>query len=130
LKENVKGKEKDFVKIIDELPGVEKLTGDATEEEKIKNFVANQKSEVVIKAVFKCKLKDKNYQKEIEIKMENEKNDNKKALDESIYPKENGKYTEEAMAQYLFEKKTGQVHQFSSQEKKEDDNTSTSDKGH
>ena len=130
MKENIKDKAEDFVKLFNELPEAEKPNGN-TAEEKVNNFVANQKSEVVIKTVFKFKLQDEVYQKEIESEMESKKNDKKEVLDESVYKKKDGKYTKEAMAQYLFEQETGKGHQFAAKEQqKGGDNTSTGDKGH
>jgi len=46
--------------LLDELPDIDKPTGN-DEEEKIKNFLASQKAEVVIKVVFCQKLKDETY---------------------------------------------------------------------
>src|SRR6185312_7654501 len=123
LRENIKGKEKDFSKIFDELPETDKPTGN-TEEEKIKNFLAKQKAEVVIKKILKFKLQDEVYLKEIETEMESNKDNSGKVLDESVYPKKDGEYTKEAMIKYLFEKKTGQNHQFATKEQKEGNNPS------
>ncbi|CAG8591172.1 1989_t:CDS:10 [Paraglomus brasilianum] len=130
LKENLKDKEEEFVKLLDELPGTDKPTG-SDEKEKIKNFLASQKAEVVIKVVFRQKLKDEDFQTQIEDEMKNKKNGDEKPLDETFYPKENGKFTQEAMIRYLYEKKTGQSHQFAAKnEERGGSDTSTSGKSH
>jgi len=116
--------------LLDELPDTDKPTG-SDEKEKIKNFLASQKAEVVIKVVFRQKLKDEDFQTQIEDEMKNKKNGDEKPLDETFYPKENGKFTQEAMIRYLYEKKTGQSHQFAAKnEERGGSDTSTSGKSH
>jgi len=125
LEENIKEDDKvEFIQSLSELAEVEQPTGE-DEKEKMNNFVAKQKAKVVVKAVFSYKLKkDDTFRNEIEAEMENKKDSKEQHLDEKVYPKKDGKYTKEAMVQYLFEKKTGQMHQFaitqSQQEVKKD----------
>ncbi|MCE8163933.1 MAG: hypothetical protein I3274_07040 [Candidatus Moeniiplasma glomeromycotorum] len=129
LEENIKDKE-ELAKTIAELPTEQQPTGN-TPEEKVNNFVIKQKAEIVIQTIFKHKLKDENYQQEIAAKMEKEK-DGEKILDEKIYPKKDGKFTPEAMARYLYEKKTGKPLQFAtkSQEVPQNPNTTASPQSH
>jgi NTP pyrophosphatase (non-canonical NTP hydrolase) len=56
-----------------------------------------------------------------------EDGDDEKVLDESVYPKKDGKFTPEAMAQYLFEEKAALGHKFT---KKQQKNTTPSQQGH
>ncbi|CAG8663348.1 11460_t:CDS:2, partial [Ambispora gerdemannii] len=128
LTENIKEDEKaEFVKHLSELSEVEQPTGN-TEEEKANNFLTTKKAEVVIKTIFNYKLKkDDSFQNEIQAEMETKKDNNEQKLDEKVYPKENGKYTREAMARYLYEKKTVQSHQFSA--KSSDSQNSPSSRG-
>jgi len=101
------------------------------EKEKLGNFLAKQKAEIVVKAVFNYKLKkDETFYNETQIEMENEMNDEDEKLDESIYQKKDGKYTKEAMVKYLFEKKTGKSHQFLAKGQNKGSGTSTDNKGH
>jgi len=127
LEEEIKGKEEDFVKHLEELPEADRPTGNG-EEEKVANFVANQKAEIVIKAVLSYKLKDDSFRNEKEAEMEDKTDGEGQPLDEKFYPKENGKYTREAMTKFLFEQKTGQSHQFL--KKEEDKNNLVSGKSH
>jgi len=91
---------------LDALPDNEKPTTGTTGVEKTKDFFANQEIDVVIKAVINYQLEDDSFQQTIQAEMEAKK-DGEKVLDESEFKKENGKYTKEAMATYLFKKKTG-----------------------
>ncbi|CAG8600285.1 6489_t:CDS:2 [Cetraspora pellucida] len=115
--ENIKEDEKvDFSEYLGKLPATEQPTG-SNEKEKVNDFLTHQKAEVVIKAIFGYKLKkDDNFVNEIETKMEAEKNDEGQPLDKGVYPKQDDKYTQEAMIKYLFQKKTGQAHQFAAKQ--------------
>jgi hypothetical protein len=122
-------KKNEFVQILNELPGIEPLNG-ANEQEKINDFLAKQKAEIVIKAIFSYKIrKDDTFRNETEAKMENEKNAEGQPLDEKVYSSQDGKYNEEAMARYLFEKKTGQSHQFATK-KQDNENNPVGEEGH
>ncbi|CAG8772904.1 32124_t:CDS:2, partial [Racocetra persica] len=119
--ENIKEDKKvDFSEYLSKLPAAEQPTG-SDEKEKVNNFLTHKKAEVVIKAIFGYKLKkDDNFVKETETKMEAEKNDEGQPLDQDIYPKQDDKYTQEAMTKYLFEKKTGQAHQFAAKQQSQE----------
>ncbi|KLL01668.1 MAG: hypothetical protein MRERC_11c020 [Mycoplasmataceae bacterium RC_NB112A] len=126
LNENVKGKEKQIAELFSEVG--ENPAGDNAQE-KVKDFVTKQKSELVIKLIFRNKLGDKNYRQQIETEMENKMDDEGRKLDPTVYKKENEKYSKEAMIQYLYEKKTGQQHKLSATKKElTDDNKSHWDK--
>jgi hypothetical protein len=87
--------------------------------EKTNKFLVSHDAEKVIKTIFAFKVeKDDNFRVEAETKMNEAKdeNDKKKVLDEKIYPKKAGKFTPQAMAQFLFEEQTGQSHQFAIKE--------------
>jgi len=108
--------------------GIEAPTG-KDEKEKYANFVAKQEAKIVVKATFNYKLKkDETFRAEIEAKMEKEVNAEGRKLDESVYPKKDGKYTREAMVRYLFEKETGQTLQFTTKTQETGNNNSTDDK--
>jgi hypothetical protein len=109
------------------VPLIENPVGN-DEVEKVKNFVATQKSEVVIKTIFKYKLANSTYQQEINTEMENFKDDKGEILDETVYSKQDGKFTSEAMVNYLYEKKTGQ--QFQTVELKNDNRDTNHNQGH
>ncbi|MCE8167368.1 MAG: hypothetical protein I3275_01870 [Candidatus Moeniiplasma glomeromycotorum] len=112
LTENIKDKTVDFVQSLKELPAAEQPTG-KDEQEKMTNFLTQQKAETVIKAVFSYKLKkEENFRKEVEVEMENKKDTDEKVLDPQFYPKKDGKFTPEAMVNYLLQKKTGQAFRF------------------
>ncbi|CAG8614016.1 11618_t:CDS:2, partial [Ambispora leptoticha] len=130
ITESVPEQEKEeFVKHLSELTEVEKPTGSGKEEQ-FKNFMAQQKAEVVVKAVCSYKLKkDDNLRNEIATEMETKKDAEGQLLDEKVYPKKDGKYTPEAMVKYLFEKKTGQAHAFSAKSSG-NQNSPTSPKSH
>jgi len=102
------------------LSATEQPTG-KDEKEKMTNFLTQQKAETVIKAIFIYKLKkEENFHKEIETEMENKKDASEKVLDPQVYPKKDGKFTRTAIVEYLFQRKTGQAHQFAAvQENKE-----------
>jgi len=124
----IKGdKKNEFVQTLSELPGIESPTG-TNEQEKINNFLTKQKAEIVIKAILSYKIKkDDTFRNEVETKMKNEKNDQGQSLDEKVYPSQGDKYNEEALVKYLFEKKTGQDHQFAA---KGQDNNPVGEEGH
>ncbi|CAG8621276.1 11134_t:CDS:10 [Racocetra fulgida] len=115
--ENIKeGEKADFSEYLSKLSATEQPTG-SNEKEKVNDFLTHQKAEVVIKAIFGYKLKkDDNFVNEVKAKMEAEKNDEGQPLDQDVYPKQDDKYTQEAMIKYLFQKKTGQAHQFAAKQ--------------
>ncbi|CAG8568216.1 9112_t:CDS:2, partial [Paraglomus occultum] len=125
--EEIKDKEADFAKILEEMPDENKPVGN-TPEEKVDNFLSTQKAEVVVKAIFSYKIKDDTFRNETEAEMKTRKNVEEQQLDEKVYPKKDGKYTKEAMVRYLFEKKTGQTHQFAA--KGQDSGSNLTTEGH
>lgn len=128
LEQNIKNNEASFIKHLEELPDTSKPTGN-NDKEKMVNFLTNEIAETVIKTVFSYKLKDDTYKTEVENEMTSEEDD-EKTLDEKDYPKQNNKYTTEAMIRYLYEKETGQTHKFLMKDEDEDTGILTGDKGH
>jgi len=114
--QEIKKNEVEFAKhLAEELPEGDQLTGQS-DQEKMNKFLTDKEAEAVIKTFFGYKLKNKALRVKIKTERENELNEEEQPLDEEIYPQKDGEYTSEAMTRYLFEKKTGQSHLFSTSE--------------
>ena len=99
-------------------------------EEGVKNLLRDKDFDIVVKVVARSWLQKDDKVKDTQEKMKNTK-EGDKPLDGKEYEKgSDGKYTEEAMIRFLYEKEAGISHKYNTEQKQDNPPKTPEDKGH